>query len=1478
MSDSNSQPTQPISSSRSQESASTNTSEFKTDFPYLSDTLDQHYKKPSLTMSEYSRQKFTNDIQSYTNNRDNDKNDSNYNGGDTQVITSQAASSNRSSKHQYVFSTPRQTTGTALDHFPNPFDETPPEEEPNSAIKDTYDITSPSASKGSKSASVPTFENSADVFKGMREANENVEVFEYDTENGIVLDEQEEEQEEPSYEESLTVNLNLNGRRAHNSLNILKGFMEDKSEEFTQGDTDLGNADITGPTQEDGKVNERVNKLLREKYKLNNTQPLEETGESQFHFNKEPDTLSINTFPEDTQPINTIETQKNDDEADITRTQDISTASQQLQVPGTIEKAELEIENTSLHSSSPLKAKVIRKSILHKSGALIEDAKLPPDVINSDDDDEEGDRTTQQSNASVVVSSQRDADTKSVRGLSVGNSRAASSLGHDSKNSGKKSTISSLKTSSDPRSVNVSSSLPSKQGTQEITSGDLTSELGYQGPDAEEISEEVENIDGLEVLDTYVIPDSVPKIKMTNLSTQPINEEASIIIENPVEEAAETTKDVAINDTADVEMIEESTNVDDDDEDADIGLGDNQEESLIVNRRILKGNTQVIASQDDIVQHANTYKVRSQLPRIDDDSISLSQIAAASQFSQTDFSKDNPIPLGIKINPNLPNRLRARSFHVSTVDESKEEILSDASRDSTDDESTDVSKSVANTSNVDDNADRFLFKSPTKKSTPKRTTGNVSGSPLKYLHRTENAESTVEETGTAKTKKRLRLVADETDSPNIADTSRPKKHKKNDKADDHIFDFVSNDMEVPSRISPGKKRKCSSGTIFSLPAPDFKKGNSKRKTLSSSPLKSLRSSPSKPAGEELPIESSIITEDNDSTAYSEEATTTNVLPSDLNDDKLQEPNATVYRVDESKYEFKESDIQDKFAIYLTPANRGKIPGRIIGCRYIAKGSVHSEMQVLVTGDNFEDWAKVNQVFAPLAIKIGDTVGINGETRTKYQVTGLQKSPTGTNPFSKEVTCIRGYSFVYLKKLKKGVIKNGAEEKKVAIDKLVLPSDIARQFKFTIFNDDVLFAKYKSIWFNRLKATDSDDENSDDDESGQEHLDQEAERLQTVSSFYASSMTTPTPTQTSRRASSKSFTMTHSTIKRSSKEAFKGCLFLFTSSDAETSKLNNICTYINQHGGTAVQDKGCEDFIELVKTTKQDNNSSNSTAKDNNYRYTIQAKDESQFSKFSFVALISSEPRRTMKYFQFLALGWPILSTDFIEDCIDLPNQKLLKCWRSGLLFKYLLATGKSGLRSQNVYEFMDRFIKSSLETENFNGSGIIIEQQQQQQHQHPTMNLITQIGHQQPLFENHSIIVYNGTKSKVPTQDLLLLLNLLGFYGIALLDKNEIKTNSLDNHVGLLHGSLERDESIPVYFFVGTGLGKAQAVRMVHHVFDNDDKLKLKGSGSGKVKGKGGRSSRGKNRSGSDGGPRDRVRYVDWEWLVQCLINNRETL
>ncbi|GMF06252.1 unnamed protein product [Ambrosiozyma monospora] len=192
---------------------------------------------------------------------------------------------------------------------------------------------------------------------------------------------------------------------------------------------------------------------------------------------------------------------------------------------------------------------------------------------------------------------------------------------------------------------------------------------------------------------------------------------------------------------------------------------------------------------------------------------------------------------------------------------------------------------------------------------------------------------------------------------------------------------------------------------------------------------------------------------------------------------------------------------------------------------------------------------------------------------------------------------------------------------------------------------------------------------------------------------------------------------------------------------------------------------------------------------------------------------------------------------------------------------------------------MDRFIRSSNETET-----ITEQQPQQQPHQHPTMNPITQIGHQQPLFENHSIIVYNGTKSKVPTQDLLLLLNLLGFDRIALLDKNEIKNTCLDNHVALLRGSLERDESMPVYFFVGTGLGKTQAVRMVHHVFDNDAKLKLKASGGGNGKGKGkagGRSSgRGKNRrdgGDGDGGARDRVRYVDWEWLVQCLINNRET-
>ncbi|KAH3663645.1 hypothetical protein OGAPHI_005046 [Ogataea philodendri] len=138
--------------------------------------------------------------------------------------------------------------------------------------------------------------------------------------------------------------------------------------------------------------------------------------------------------------------------------------------------------------------------------------------------------------------------------------------------------------------------------------------------------------------------------------------------------------------------------------------------------------------------------------------------------------------------------------------------------------------------------------------------------------------------------------------------------------------------------------------------------------------------------------------------------------------------------------------------------------------------------------------------------------------------------------------------------------------------------------------------------------------------------------------------------------------------------FHGCLFVLTSAPqsegSDPTKLRDIIKFIECHGGTVVD----EGLPKIVKVGNQGLESGPG------------------LHDLKFAALLSPKHVRTMKYFQSLALGWPIISTSFIEDMIEDPER--INVWEKSFP-SYLLPSGHSSKRNcvlnSNVYAFMANF-------------------------------------------------------------------------------------------------------------------------------------------------------------------------------------------
>ncbi|CDK26809.1 unnamed protein product [Kuraishia capsulata CBS 1993] len=219
--------------------------------------------------------------------------------------------------------------------------------------------------------------------------------------------------------------------------------------------------------------------------------------------------------------------------------------------------------------------------------------------------------------------------------------------------------------------------------------------------------------------------------------------------------------------------------------------------------------------------------------------------------------------------------------------------------------------------------------------------------------------------------------------------------------------------------------------------------------------------------------------------------------------------------------------------------------------------------------------------------------------------------------------------------------------------------------------------------------------------------------------------------------------------------------------------------------------------------------------------------------FRLPLTLSNKPCRTEKYLQALALGWPLLSEKFIDDCIS--NKENAKSW-----FRYLLAAGESqwhqSTMSLNIFEFYEKYrLGMSLWDQVNNNSNIL--------------------AHYQVLIINKSINVKRET--------LLFILTALG-----------VKTI---HFVASYQNALKKAKDFEMD-------GSITAVYSEDAIEEVVKQLSSKGAKNTRNTVKSSQKSQGIKKFFPSATPAKRritpatdlkglnIRYINWEWIVQCVI------
>lgn len=390
----------------------------------------------------------------------------------------------------------------------------------------------------------------------------------------------------------------------------------------------------------------------------------------------------------------------------------------------------------------------------------------------------------------------------------------------------------------------------------------------------------------------------------------------------------------------------------------------------------------------------------------------------------------------------------------------------------------------------------------------------------------------------------------------------------------------------------------------------------------------------------------------------------------------------------------------------------------------------------------------NAVLAPLLLQIGTHVKYIKQKKFIYRITGLEyRENEDDETREKSLRCLRGYNTLYLKRYRKAGLP---------------PNSVAFKEELTVPIDDIYMDSscYRSYPF-RL-------------------FDEESEFEEFVSSCLLRH------NQQNRKVSEKS------------SRCFEGCCFFLTvptgvDDQIDGDKLADVEKFLTKHGATVFPN-----MDSLVRVT--------ATRGFGTYRI----RRDAELRKYRFVALLSMKHIRTLKYLQFLALGWPILSIQF---ALDAMKSKECRCKWQQMWTSYLLPAGNSSYRkcvlSLNIFDFVEKWKLGKT--------------------------LYEQVEYNSSLVDGASILVDIKTEEGIASEDLMFLLQLLGFKRILFLE-NGLRPQDMSLVIGKLQNY---DESDKYYVYTNGGSGALSKVMDKCGAMDLSNVT---------------------------------LCAVEWEWLVQCLI------
>lgn len=399
----------------------------------------------------------------------------------------------------------------------------------------------------------------------------------------------------------------------------------------------------------------------------------------------------------------------------------------------------------------------------------------------------------------------------------------------------------------------------------------------------------------------------------------------------------------------------------------------------------------------------------------------------------------------------------------------------------------------------------------------------------------------------------------------------------------------------------------------------------------------------------------------------------------------------------------------------------------------------------------------------LDIRIGDTVNVKGN-RHKYTVTGLSTLAGDDKSKLSNIKCMRGYNVVYLRRSQqKPNLNVPAKEFSVIL------SDCFMELSDWIMHQQ----KYKLIIGNYNIFTDE-----------------------------AILPSTPKKSQKYKLPSTPLKSLKHTNseiIKPNSADSkiFQEMIFCITSIDGD--RKMELKSIIETNGGILWDKEIHELFLYHEQQEKEGSQISLNLTCDLEVAQT-----------FNFIALISNNFCRSAKYLQALALGWPIISDVYIDDCLkDTTNKQK---WTN-----YLLPSGLSKklttIKSIDIFRFKENYEAGKMLVHQFNN--------------------------------NHH--VFNGL-------DILILQN------------KSINHNSMETCKFIFYAFGAKS----LQYFTRTD----QIIKCIKEDFTGiEDNITIYDESNDMVQAlTNNRNITGKNNRGK---PKSNysIKLIDWEWVVQCVIN-----